>query len=85
VLTGVLIHLTKNLVRMVATDSYRLSVKETGIESSMSGSLQAIVPARTLLELSRIASAVNVDAITWCQRRTRCSSRWGGYSLSRGS
>lgn len=64
VLTGVLIHLTKNLVRMVATDSYRLSVKETPIESSMSGSLQAIVPARTLLELSRIAGAVSAESIT---------------------
>ena len=34
VLTGVLIHFAKNQVRMVATDSYRLSVKETPIESS---------------------------------------------------
>jgi DNA polymerase-3 subunit beta len=49
---------------MVATDSYRLSVKETPIESSMSGSLQAIVPARTLLELSRIAGAVTAESIT---------------------
>jgi DNA polymerase-3 subunit beta len=49
---------------MVATDSYRLSVKETPIESSMSGSLQAIVPARTLLELSRIAGAVSAESIT---------------------
>src|SRR5204862_8292396 len=42
-------------LRMVATDSYRLSVKETQLESALDGTLEANVPARTLHELSRIA------------------------------
>ena len=38
-------------LRMVATDSYRLSVKETALESPLQGSLEANVPARALSEL----------------------------------
>ena len=38
---------------MVATDSYRLSVKETKLESALEGELEANVPARTLQELAR--------------------------------
>jgi len=64
VLTGVLVHLAKRSVRMVATDSYRLSVKETPVDSSVPESLEAIVPARTLIELSRIAAASADDAIS---------------------
>ena len=36
---------------MVATDSYRLSVKETKLDPPLDGSLEANVPARTLQEL----------------------------------
>jgi DNA polymerase-3 subunit beta len=64
VLTGVLIHFSKNSVRMVATDSYRLSVKETPIDSSLSTSLEVITPARTLLELARIAAPASDDTIS---------------------
>jgi DNA polymerase-3 subunit beta len=39
---------------MAATDSYRLSVKETPIEGSLP-ELEAIVPARALAELARVA------------------------------
>jgi len=40
---------------MVATDSYRLSVKRTELEVPLQGSLEANVPARALQELARIA------------------------------
>ncbi len=81
VLTGVLIHFTKNQVRMVATDSYRLSVKETPIESSAPSSLQAIVPARTLMELSRIASALPDDTITIVPTENQMLFQVGGVIL----
>jgi DNA polymerase III subunit beta len=81
VLTGVLIHFAKHEVRMVATDSYRLSVKETSIESSVSGSLQAIVPARTLMELSRIASGVAEDTITIVPTENQMLFQIGGIFL----
>jgi DNA polymerase-3 subunit beta len=56
-LTGVLVSASGQELRMVATDSYRLSVKETALESPLDGTLEANVPARTLQELSRIAVA----------------------------
>src|SRR3954469_16099538 len=62
-LTGVLVSASEHQLRMVATDSYRLSVKETRLEEPLEGSLEANVPARTLQELSRIATASGADAI----------------------
>src|SRR5919197_4864806 len=62
-LTGVLVSASERELRMVATDSYRLSVKETTLEKAVDGSLEANVPARTLQELSRIASAAENDEI----------------------
>jgi DNA polymerase-3 subunit beta len=81
VLTGVLIHFSKNQVRMVATDSYRLSVKETPISSSAPNSLQAIVPARTLMELSRIASGVGEENITIVPTENQMLFQVGGVHL----
>ena len=55
VLTGILISANGQELRMVATDSYRLSVKETALSSPLQGALEANVPARALAELVRIA------------------------------
>ena len=54
-LTGVLVSASGQELRMVATDSYRLSVKETSLEQPLDGELEANVPARTLQELGRVA------------------------------
>jgi DNA polymerase-3 subunit beta len=54
VLTGILVRFEPGKLVMAATDSYRLSVKETELESSPP-ELEAIVPARALAELARIA------------------------------
>jgi DNA polymerase-3 subunit beta len=56
VLTGVLMRFEPGKLVMAATDSYRLSVKETPLEGSLP-ELEAIVPARALGELARIAQA----------------------------
>ncbi len=55
VLTGILVSASGHDLRMVATDSYRLSVKETQLESPLDASFEANVPARALQELARIA------------------------------
>ena len=55
VLTGVFVRLGSGRLVMVATDSYRLSVKETELGGDVP-ELEAIVPARALEELRRIAS-----------------------------
>lgn len=62
-LTGVLVTAEEDRLRMVATDSYRLSVKETSLGAALAGSLEANVPARTLQELSRIAAANGAETI----------------------
>ena len=54
-LTGILVRFEPGKLVMAATDSYRLSVKETPIKSDVP-ELEAIVPARALEELRRIAA-----------------------------
>ena len=54
VLTGILVRFEPGKLVMAATDSYRLSVKETPI-GAVVPELEAIVPARALEELRRIA------------------------------
>jgi DNA polymerase-3 subunit beta len=56
VLTGILARFEAGKLVMAATDSYRLSVKETPLEGE-SPELEAIIPARALGELGRIAQS----------------------------
>lgn len=63
VLTGILMSASGTDLRMVATDSYRLSVKETGLERPLDGELEANVPARALQELARIAQATGAESV----------------------
>jgi DNA polymerase III subunit beta len=56
VLTGILVRFEVGRLVMAATDSYRLSVKETELEGGEAPELEAIVPARALAELARIAA-----------------------------
>lgn len=63
-LTGVLVTAGASTLRMVATDSYRLSVKETRLEQDLGGELEANVPARTLQELGRMASTTGAEQIS---------------------
>ncbi|MDQ4041186.1 MAG: DNA polymerase III subunit beta [Actinomycetota bacterium] len=55
VLTGILVSASGRELQMVATDSYRLSVKRTELEEPLEGSFEANVPARALQELARLA------------------------------
>jgi DNA polymerase III subunit beta len=57
VLTGVLVRFEGDKLVMAATDSYRLSVKETPLAEGPGREVEAIVPARALGELARIAQA----------------------------
>jgi DNA polymerase-3 subunit beta len=54
VLTGILVRFEPGKIVMAATDSYRLAVKETPVEGTLP-ELEAIIPARALQELARIA------------------------------
>jgi DNA polymerase-3 subunit beta len=54
VLTGILVSASERELRMVATDSYRLSVKETTLETPLASGFEVNVPARALQELGRL-------------------------------
>ena len=61
VLTGILVRFEGTTLVMAATDSYRLSVKETTLPQA-GPDLEAIIPARALAELQRLAAgAETVD------------------------
>ena len=64
VLTGILVSPPAQELRMVATDSYRLSVKETALEPPLSASFEANVPARALQELARIVAHTDAEQLT---------------------
>jgi DNA polymerase-3 subunit beta len=63
VLTGILISFEESRVRMVTTDSYRLSIKETELATTFDGSKEAIIPARAMQEVSRIFSASEEEQV----------------------
>ena len=64
VLTGILISFEDSRVRMVTTDSYRLSIKETELATApFDGPKEAIIPARAMQEVSRIFSGSDEGSI----------------------
>ncbi len=82
VLTGILVSATGDDLRMVATDSYRLSVKETKLESPLNGSFEANVPARALQELTRIVQHENAESLSVSVRANQVVFAAGGVVLS---
>jgi DNA polymerase-3 subunit beta len=84
VLTGILVSASEQELTMVATDSYRLSVKQTALEEPLATSFEVNVPARALQELARVAAhpgddelrvAVQRNQIVFVLGRTILSSR----------
>jgi DNA polymerase-3 subunit beta len=56
VLMGVLVTVEKNLVTMAAADGFRLSVRKAALSAEVPAPVSAIIPARALNELARIAA-----------------------------
>jgi len=84
VLTGILMTATGAELRMVSTDSYRLSVKQTALEPPLAGdsSLEANVPARALQELARIAQATPAPELAVSVGRNQVVFELGEVVLS---
>jgi DNA polymerase-3 subunit beta len=61
VLTGVLVEFADGVLTMAATDSYRMAVRTTSLEKGPPEQLTAIVPARALADLARIAAGAEGD------------------------
>ncbi len=82
VLTGILVSASGQELRMVATDSYRLSVMETTLETPLAGSFEANVPARALQELARIAQHVAAEELAVSVGHNQAVFEVGGVVLS---
>jgi len=82
VLTGIYVSADGDELRMVATDSYRLAVKETKLEAALEGTVEANVPARALAELTRIVGAVEAEAMAVSVRTNQVVFEVGGTVLS---
>ena len=82
ILTGVLVQTEGEKLTMVATDSYRLSVKHTKLEAPVGAELEANVPARALRELARIVSQTGVEEVEIAMPGNQIIFRAGPYQLS---
>jgi DNA polymerase-3 subunit beta len=71
VLTGILVSIEGPTLRMVATDSYRLSVKETPVAGLDDDTFTANVPARALQELSRIIGDTKAETVLLSTRENQ--------------
>jgi DNA polymerase III subunit beta len=82
VLTGILVSASGSEVRMVATDSYRLSVKETRLETPLATGFEVNVPARALQELARLAAHAEDEQLTLSVRQNQVVFALGDVVLS---
>jgi DNA polymerase-3 subunit beta len=82
VLTGILISFEDSRVRMVTTDSYRLSIKETELATMrFEGSREAIIPARAMQEVSRIFSSSDEEEVEVALSQNQALFRIGDVLL----
>jgi DNA polymerase-3 subunit beta len=81
ILTGVLVQAEQRTLTMVATDSYRLSVKHTELESALAEGVEANVPARALRELARIIAQQEPTEVALSLARNQAVFRAGPVIL----
>lgn len=82
VLTGVLVSASDQSLRMVATDSYRLSLKETRLSAPVAHSFEVNIPARALQELARLMPAAEEDLLHLSLTGNQIVFGLGGLVLS---
>ena len=82
ILTGILVSASDRDLRMVATDSYRLSVKETELQTSLPSAFEVNVPARALQELARVAAGAGEDQLSISVRENQVIFSLDGVVLS---
>src|SRR6202020_821227 len=82
VLTGLLVSAADRELRMVATDPYRLSVKETTLEAPLSSGFEVNVPARALQELGRLVGHAEDEALSISVRQNQVLFTLGRVVLS---
>ena len=63
VLSGVLFDAKKDVLKVVATDSYRLAEKTIQLKEKIAHDVECIVPARTVMELGKILSRAEGEEV----------------------
>jgi DNA polymerase III subunit beta len=82
ILTGVLVVAEESTLTMVATDSYRLSVKHSELDEPVATRLEANVPAKALRELARIAAQEGAERVEIALGRNQIVCRLGAVTLA---
>jgi DNA polymerase-3 subunit beta len=82
VLTGILVSAVGREVRMVATDSYRLSVKTTELSDPLQTAFEVNIPARALQELARLSAHSDAEEVTVSVRQNQVVFAIGAMVLS---
>jgi DNA polymerase-3 subunit beta len=80
VLTGVLVEISREGCMLVATDSYRLAVRE--LVATADGEAKAIVPERALAEAGRAAAADEKGTVEIAVDGSQISFKAGGLTLT---
>ncbi len=80
VLTGVLLEVSREGCMLVATDSYRLAVRE--LVATADGEAKAIVPERAIAEAGRAAAADEKGTVEVLVDESQVSFRAGGLTLT---
>jgi DNA polymerase-3 subunit beta len=84
VLTGIFWKVKDGNMELVATDGYRLAKKEITIPTEVKGDWQALVPARALVEVAKIASDLAAKGETAEDIKVALSSEENQISFSLG-
>ena len=71
VFTGALLEIKENEVIMVATDTHRMAVKKITIDEPATTPMRAIIPTKTLAEVSRLLPTDNPAMINIIWNRTQ--------------
>ena len=79
-LTGVLLEVTREGVTMVATDSYRLALRD--LTASAEGEAQALVPERALSEAGRAAAGDEKGGVDLVVDQSQVTFRTGAFTLT---
>lgn len=82
ILTGIMVSVEGSTLTMVATDSYRLSVKRTELAGEVTTPFEANVPARAMRELARIVSQHSVAEVQVAMPGNQIVFAAGGVTLS---
>lgn len=82
ILTGIMVSVEGSSLTMVATDSYRLSVKRTELAEPVATPFEANVPARAMRELARVVSQGGIEQVEIALPGNQIVFRAGNVTLS---